>query len=483
MKSSIQISRHAIKVVSYTGGGTRIAVKAFNTYPLPDECVMNGVIIDAAPVIDGLNSLKSQVPAAFRDASLVLDGSFVYTKKVTVPGKLTAMMYDNVIRDEFSEVAQDVENLICSYYPLADNPDGSKQILACGVENIHAQNYLAMFAAAGITLTSIHLGVETLLRFVSTKSELKNTPFVLNVIDDVILFSMIFQDGVSVFQSRTRLYGEDRVTIVNSTLNSLAGINQFNKSQNFADITYSLYIGLDSSDMGLIASNNTYPDIRFGALDIYGDSTGTEMLPADAHYAFLNALMPENAPDLFSSIKMLARVKKGVKKINPMIPIGLITAAVIGITLGTLFLITSLINSDNRELLSYLEDPVVFDQRTEIDVMIINTNRINTLADAVEAKTNTLNTLPHIQRRLIDTITSIGGDTVAVTSISFNSEGGVVRVSANTTEDFYASTFVDNLRANDLILEVYYTAYSTTAAGLQAFSIEIVQTGWRGEVD
>ncbi|MDR2600572.1 MAG: pilus assembly protein PilM [Oscillospiraceae bacterium] len=483
MKSSIQISRHAIKVVSYTsGGGSRIAVKAFNTYPLPDECVMNGVIIDAAPVIDGLNSLKSQVPGAFKDASLVLDGSFVYTKKVTVPGKLTPIMYDRVIRDEFSEVAQDAENLLCSFYALADNPDGSKQILASGVENIHAQNYIAMFAAAGITLTSIHLGVQTLLRFISSKPELKTTPFVLNVIDDVILFSMIFQDGVSVFQSRTRLYGEDRVTIVNSTLNSLAGINQFIKSQNFADITHSLYIGLDSNDMELIASNNNYPDIRFGLLDIYGNSTGTEQVPADAHYAFLNALMPENAPDVFASIKMLERAKKGDKKINPMIPIGIITAAVIAITLGTLLILTTILNIDNNDMRDYLDSPAVFDERNEIDMLIIHTNRINTLSSAVEARTVELNSMPHVHRELFETVLSIAGETVVVSSISFNYVDAKMSVTAITSEEFYASTFVENLRNNALIEDVYYTAYSTTATGHQSFSIDIVQVGWNEEV-
>ena len=479
MKASIHISKNAIKVLAYSKSGSNVSVKSYFTHPLPDECVINGVIIDPSPVIDGLNTLKNRYPGSFGDVSLVLEGSFVYTKRITVPGKLSARMYSKIVRDEFSEISTDPENLICTYFPLADNPDTSKQIMACGVEYAHAQTYISIFQAAGVRLTSIHLGVQSLLRFVSTRPEISGVPFVLNVIDDVIMLSMIYHDGVNMFQSRSRLYGDTREMLVRSIADSLSGIIQFNKSQNFPELSHSLYVGLSDSDVGMIIQANQYPGVNFGILDIYRDSNGAEQLPSDAHFVFLNATMPDSEPDLFYNIRMLEKEKKQAKPKNVFIPLIACAASVVIIALTILLVMKFFVDRDIKEVKDWLNNPTNVATANYIAGLEADTAHINALTAAVEVVKDEVEARPAISSPLIKTVMQIGGDEIYVSGLTFNTRNAKLGVSALSIDNFSAASYVVALMDDPLIHNVIYTGRGSTTQGF-SFSIDIEKTGWKG---
>ena len=480
MKASIHISTDMVKVLAYTKTGFKPTIRDFFTYPLPEECVLNGVILDGAPIIEGLRLLKSSKPGLFKEASLVIDGSFVYTKKITVPGKLNKITYDEVIRDEFAEISPDRDNLICDYFELSTNADGSKEILACAVEYAHAQAYLGIFDAAGIKLTSVHLGILTVLQYVESSPELRNTPFVLNVVDDVILLSMIFQNGVNVFQSRTRLYGDERSTFVRSTLDGLSGIIQFNRSQNLAELTNCYYLGLSDADMSLVAMDISYPDIRFSPLQIYRDVKGAELLPPGAHFAFLNTLVPDAKSDLISNIKMLEKAKARRKPKNKWIPVLACTALVLAAVIGVLWFMVLSVERDIKQTETFLNDN--FTERTRLDALKADTDRVNNLYEAVNQKKTETNAKPQLSRQLLENINKAGGTMVTVNGINFSSDNGVLSLSCTGATEFDAAHFVETLGRDPLVDRVYYTGFREGSSGEYIFTIDIVAVNWDEEV-
>ena len=482
MKVSIHISTDMVKVLSYTKTGNRVAVKDFLTYPLPEECVLNGVILDGTPIIDGLRSLKASKPELFKDVSLVIDGSFVYSKKITVPGKLVGIMLDEIIRDEFAEISTDSENLICDHYLLSRNEDTSKDVLACAVEYAHAQAYIEIFKAADIKLWKIHLGIQTVLQFVENRPELKSVPFVLNLVDDVVLLSMIFQNGITVFQSRTRLYGDDRATFVRSTLDGLSGIIQFNKSQNFDDLTNCYYLGMSKEDMDLVALDTSYPDIRFSPLQIYKDVKGAELLPPGAHFVYLNTLVPESKPDLISNMKLLDKAKARKRPRNRWLPVLAGTALFIAIAITVMLLLVNGVESKIREINDHLTSPTVVSQREHLEELDANTTYINHLYSAVADRKKQTEAKPQVSRQLLDTIVRTAGFTVSVNGLSFNADNGTLSVSCSSMNETFPAAFVESLSRNDLIEAVYYTGYSSGADGAFLFTIEIIAKGWNEEV-
>jgi len=482
MKASVHITTSKLEIIAYTKAGDKISVKEYLTYPIPEECVINGVILDGTPIIEGLKSLKSSNSQYFKEVSLVIDGSFVYSKKITVPGKLNKLKYDEVIRDEFAEVATDAEHLICDFYPLSQNADGSKDILSFAVENAHAQAYLSIFSEAEIKLSSVHLGVQAILRFVNNRPDLKEQPFILNLVDGVMLLSMIFQNGVNVFQSRSRLYGEDRLTIVNNTLDGLSGNIQFNRSQNFTDITHCYYLGLSSSDMDLVNMNTSYPDIKFAELDIYKGAKGADILPPGSHLAFLNTLVPDSQADLLSNIKMLEKAQNRKKPKNIWIPVLACTVLVLAAVIAGLWLLVAGIEREIRDINGYLMDPVTVNERTEVESLMADTARINGLYNAVNTQKSETAAKPQISSRILNTIIRTSGTAVSVTGFNFSSEDRALNVSNSSETEVASARFVEALSSNDQFDTVYYTGYRTGTSGEFVFNIDVIATGWREEV-
>jgi len=461
------------EVLSYTKTGNHVSVKGYHTCPLPEECIINGVILDGTPIIQGLNALKSSQPGLFNDVSLIIDGSFVYTKRITVPGKMNKWMHIQVIRDEFAEIATDAENLLCEYIPLSNNPDGSKQILACAVEKSHVDNYISIMKSAGIEVKKVRLGIQAILRYISNKPELKQLPFVLNLVDGEILISMIFQNGVSVFQSRTRLFGEDRATLVQNTLDGLSGIIQFNKSQNFDDIKNCCYIGLSDTDMDLINVNNPYPDIDFSIIDLFKGVKGSEILPPNAHITYLNTLIPDSEPDLLQKIKELDKIKKRNKPKKIWIPILAGLVAILMIAVVLLWMSVLRIERDVRDLNTYMNSPKVLAEKEELAYLNADTTAINNSHDNINRQITTNDARPVLSRNQIDTIMQTGGDNISVNSFTFSDKDGKINLNASALTEFDASTYVDRLRANALIDNVEYLGYSSTSANLFGFSIAV----------
>jgi len=473
MKASIHISTNMVEVLSYTKIGNHVTVKDFYTCPLPEECVINGVILDGSPIIEGLRSIKSAHPQLFKDASLVLDGSFVYTKRINVPGKLNKWMYYQVIRDEFAEAVTDAENLICDHLPLGINEDGSKQILACAVERTHIQTYLAILKEAGIEPKKVRLGIQAVLRHISSKPEYSEQPFILKIIDGELVLSMIFQKGVSVFQSRSRLYGDDRATLVQNSLDGLSGIIQFNKSQNFDDIKHCYFLGLSDSDMDFIKMSNAYPDIEFFNIELFKNVKGGGGLPPNVHVVYLSTLIPDSEVDLLQSIRMSDIFKKRNKPKKIWIPIvaGL-GVLLIGAAVLLWFLATG-VERDVRELNSFLSSAQVQNEKSEIAKLNDDTASADAVYDKAMQMIDTDYAKPEITRSLINTIVQTGGRTVHINSFTFRDSDGSVRVSATAATEFDASDYIERLRGNSMIGDVEYLGYALESEGSFRFTFQV----------
>jgi len=462
-----------VEVLTYRKSGPRVIVKGYDTIALPEECVINGVILDGTPIIEGLRSLRRSKPRLFKDVSLVLSGSFVYAKRINVPSKINKWMLFQAIRDEFSDISTDSENLICCHFPLSTNKDGSKQILACAVERSHTDTYLAIMKAAGVELNKIHLAEHAILHYFDDEPEFKAQPFVLNLVDDDILTSMIFQNGISVFQSRTRLYGEDRETMVRGTLDGLSGIIQFNKSQNFEEFYHCLFLGLSDADLDLVRMNTAYPEIHFSNLELFEGVKGAKILPPNAHIAYLNALIPDGETDVLHGIVLSERLKKRNKPKKVWIPVLAGVVAVLACVIAVLWYLVAGVNYEVRTLTDYMNSPQVVSEREELNRLNYEINRATTAYDEAVIRIEEKEALPLLTRQLIDTIVLLGGDVITISSFSFTDTQGTVRISASAATEFSASNYVDRLRSQRIIEYIEYLGYSYDSAGSFNFSIEV----------
>jgi len=483
MKASIHIKTQSLEVLAYSKSGSRVDVQDYISTPIPDECVMNGVIVDAEPIAEVLTSLKTSHPRYFSDVSIVLDGSFVYSKKIVVPGKLNKKMYDGIIRDEFSDVATDSENLLCDYFPLGSNPDGSKQILGCAVEQTHVDTYLSLFKSCGIQPTSIHLGIEVIMQYINTRPEIADAPFVLNIVDDFILLSMIFQNGISVFQSRTRLFGEDSTSLARNSVDGLSGILQFNRSQNFEELHKCYYLGLSREDLHIISQINPYENMEFLSLDIYASTKGANKLPPDAHFVFLNTLMPSGQFNLLTSYKTLEKAKKERKPKNLLIPIVAGVAGILLVAIVTLFSFVRNVEGQVREIEDFLNHPETVRQVDEITILEAETAHINAIRSSIGGRIDFKEDMAHLTSDILSTLLHVSGSNVTINGTRFDSAQRTMSVSATALRQEDTARFVEQLSTEPLIYSVLYTGFTAGDGGTVSFTIEVIATQWIDQDD
>ena len=430
MKASIYISSKEIKLLVYTKTSAGVIVRQYHNHKLPDEAVLGGVILDSAAVTEGIRALKSRFRGGFSDLSLVLDGSFVYSRKLSIPSKLPTKMYRSLIRDEFSDVAAEGAELICEYVLLRPTDSTSENILAFGVEASNLSSYVEAFSAAGVQLSSMHLGIHTLLHYISRQRSLAESTFVLNAIDEEQMISIIFQNNTWVFQQRTRLFPDSSGSSAQSILTGLSGIIEFNSSQNFNELSHSLYLGLSENDVSHISAMSEYPNIQFGIPNILNSTRGAEQLPPDAFFLVLNAIMPDSKRDLFHSMKMQKKEKKQQRPKKPFIPIAAALILVLGAAFAFFMFRISQLEREVNNIQSFLTSPATIELREEAETLIAHTARINALYSAAANRTQQIDAMPQLSRELLSTVENLGRPNILILNLGFNSANRNLSVSA-----------------------------------------------------
>lgn len=469
MKSSIYISSEKIEVIGYTNAAKSISVKNYMVCPLPEGTMINGTIIDSAHLVECLSAMRAKKPLLFSEPSLIVDGSSILTKRIDAP-KLKKHQYIRLIMDDFADSAEDFEDMVCDYHSLNA---GSSAILGYVTEKALVDSYISVFGKAEIKLKSIRIGVQSIINYVNSNPALNNKTFILNVIDGVTMLSMIFENGVNVFMSRTRLYSEENEQLIQNIFENLSGLIQFEKSQKFNNITNSYYMGLSRDALNFMREINPYPDITLEHLDIFRDIDGTDKLPAETHFACLNMFLSDDSIDLIHSRKMLDKIKRLERPKNYWIPVLIGAAVLIALPVVYLNSQVSAVNAKIMQLNTYMTDPAVMQKSTQIDALMEETAHYNDVINQLQEKTELDNSKSLVSNQVLELITSTYRHKVSVTDFDFDENAGVIHVNGVCANQVDAAGYVDALKTNSRINAVKYTGYSYGRDGEYKFSVDV----------
>jgi hypothetical protein len=471
MKSSIHISSEKIEVLGYKKIGKKVKAGDHISAELPEGAVMNGRIIDDSLLIECVKDMRSKKPHLFTNATLIVDGNSILQKRISAAPKLGKRQYYQLAREAFADTTIPPENLVCDYHPLdPSRKDMKSGILAYAVDKTQAEAYESAFNAAGVKLKAIKLGSQAIIDYVASRPELHGSAFVLNVVDGVTLLSMLFQNGVNVFTSRTRLYSDDYERFIQAIVGNISGLIQFNRSEKFAEITQSYYLGLEDQVVRDISAVIPYPEISVDSFILHGWAGN---MPPDAYFAFLGARL-EDGIDLISSLDKLAAFKKSQRKKNYWIP------AIAAITLATaapvvyLHFQISAVDVDIDALNRYIYSEFVQTKSAEIDALIADTAWHNNIVGQEQAKAETEAALPHACEQTLNLITMTRSDRVTVTSLVFHESTGIIQVTAVSASESDSALYTGTLKENALVSTVRYTGYSYGSNGEYNFNIDVI---------
>jgi Tfp pilus assembly PilM family ATPase len=460
MKSTVYISAEQIQVIGYA----KKQIKRVVTFPVPEGTMYNGTIMDSAFLSECLALMKKDNPKLFKKGvSLVADGSSILTRRLTTP-RLSHKQYLQRVRDDFVDSISDTNDLVCAYRKLGDGA-----ILGCAVNRTQVDSYISTFKAAGIKLTNIHIGAELLHALVRNDRRLQQATVVLNVLDGLMMLSMIFVKGNNILMQRTRLYGDEKAQINNQIIESLNTLNQFAQSQKHDEISQSYYLGMDVADIIELEGLNNHEGIKISPLVLYA---GKEDVPPEAHFACLDMQYGQKGMDLIEARRELDRYIRSKRPKKLWIPVLTAYAAVlVGLALY-LWLEVRDVESRTAEINAFIQRQDITDAQAELNRLMYETNSVYRISQQFNARAEWEETLALAASHMLDQIIFSHGLDVTISSFNFNEATGVVLVSAITPDAQTSMSYVTALYDMGVARNVVYFGFGPGRDGY-AFNVDI----------
>jgi hypothetical protein len=463
MKSSIYVSTEQIEVIGYAGR----KVKRYVTYPLPEGTVINGMITDSAFLTECLAAMRLEHPGLFRSPSLIVDGSSILSRRLITP-KLNRKRYLQMVRDDFADSIEDSRNLVCGYYKLGSKDE--EAILACAVDKGIVDAYISAFRSAGIKLDSIRVGAEALINMIDARAELKKASFVLTLIDGFTSVSMIFENGNNVFMSRARLYGDTKEQVFQNVLDNLNGLINFNRSQKFSEITQCYYIGVNDADIRLIDALSPYAGIAMDGIDLFGSKN--RLLPLEAHFAYLNIIMPPDSIDLMKERKELDKHIKRSKPKKVFAPLLLLYILILALPIAYFWWQGTILDQDIGELNRKINNPANEERLQLLMELESRTEQYRRVNDQFTRLIDWEDSLTEVSGEMLDLFFIRYIDLAAVERFEYDRNTNTVRITALSYDQlhpgntaFIATRYVDSLKESGIVMSIPFAGYEAAYSG------------------
>lgn len=231
MITSVFFSNENVQIVTGKCSGKKITVCDYLVAPLPDNCIINGVITNDFALKKLISALWGKRSVKTSAASLVIDSSSILTKTLTLPSVKNATM-QKIIRGEFAEV-ENYETLLYDYFVLnPKNEGGGATVLSCAADRTFLQAYIEMFESQKIKVDSIDIAINCEIKLMNRISLMHDKTAIVAVLDKNTLVLSLFVNGTYRFISRSRLF-EDRGTpgALDEISRAISSLIQFNSSE------------------------------------------------------------------------------------------------------------------------------------------------------------------------------------------------------------------------------------------------------------
>ncbi|MDR1082246.1 MAG: pilus assembly protein PilM, partial [Coriobacteriales bacterium] len=158
--------------------GQKATVEEFKAIPLPGQAMINGVITDKDAMIRFLQDVSQQHGPYAQDAILVLEGSNIRTKIMTLPAVKENKLLPFVQRD-FGEISEGDDDVFDFTVLGPNRKEGGLAVLGIAAGKTLLQNYIDVLRAGGFKLKRIDVGTNVLAKIARFIPQLQSNSSVL----------------------------------------------------------------------------------------------------------------------------------------------------------------------------------------------------------------------------------------------------------------------------------------------------------------
>lgn len=256
MGTSVYCSATHIKLVEGSASGKKIRITAYESYPLPEGVLINGMITDEDAVATALKEMAKERKLQNKSVALVVDSSNITLRTLTAPllSKKEVLAF---ARQELSLYQEQDADIVYDYAVLTPKLEGGGgSILAAAASRSFFESYLSVFRTVGMKVSGINIGVNCQVKLARLFKAQVEGAYILAHVDGNNLLLTLFEGGRYLLANRYRLlftFGSQGW--FHEFADHVSSVIQFNKGQKGNKDIAAVYIdGLHSEARETIAS-------------------------------------------------------------------------------------------------------------------------------------------------------------------------------------------------------------------------------------
>lgn len=464
MQTLVYFSNDGIQVLQGIVKKGRLTITNYKTLPVEAGALINGVITNEEVVRETITEALKESPKLFKNMKLIIDSSLILTKTVEVP-KLKPRELEALAAGEFDESAGNYDELVVDYTPIPGL--SGNHIFCCGIEKRVIESYVALFSSLKIQIQSIDVGLNTMIQYVTATRDFRGMTFALNILDGKNLVSLLFENGIFIFSTRSRLLAERGTEAFAQELTGkLSSLIQFNKSQKSEHpLNMSLYAGLDEFELEGLKALNFDPDLNVFALPQTPNiKTGFVM---DEVFDFGSFIYP--IAGFFSGTRPLNlfaayRKSNAAKKVLPFEYKALILPAamilVFLITFGIFFGLRYSAQKSLEESNAYISDPNNQAEYLQAKELTDEVNSIQAEISNIETINKAINSNPDLTSDKLTHMVTLGNGVIVLNSLEYDGTTGAIRISATANNEKEVAQYIKRLKDTQYFTQIDYTGYA-----------------------
>ena len=267
MSYIVFLSTKGLQMVQGNVSKNNIHISSYKEFEFVEGTMLDGNILDDQPVRDVLLDLKKENVDSVR---LVVDSGQILVKCAVLPN-VSHKQILQFVNDEFIDVESQYTDLLYDYAVIKDKVEGKEgQLVLCAaMEKEVLKPYIDLCDEMGISLESIDIMTNSIIKLTESIPKLTNLSYVLTVINGQDVIHYLFINGQYEIANRIRIFSDrGTVAFITELSNSLTKLMQFTKgAYKDAQLEKIYFAGLETYEedmlMSTISSNLSIETSRF----------------------------------------------------------------------------------------------------------------------------------------------------------------------------------------------------------------------------
>lgn len=439
MKKIIYINQDAIQIAEGKGQRTKCT-----HIDLATGTILNGVIVNEGEILEKLSANSKHL--AGHQLTLIIDSSNIMVKKLTMP-QLAPKRLAATLRGEFEVVES--QNYLYDACHLGKSTTGHTYVAAASQQDF-VEGYIRLFQSAGLKLERIDVLLNSVVKYATQHPQLQGQTFLLNIVQQNSMLSLLFGQGEYQLANRHRLLNEPGSPgFVAELYGKLSTMLQFSQSQKLqSPITASYYVGIDEENLSELSA-------YLGEGDLQVLSHAVTPSQADCFYALSGLTTYKQDVDLLAQFK---QATKKTVQVPGLVWQGLFLAVLVA-GMAYLYLDWSARNRALEDqilpLEAYLTSSEALDAQSEIQYLQYQESLMRLQIEEHHQALNYLISGNILTPQALSTIYS----TLPIDQLNYALIGGTITINGQSQEVSQSADYVEMLRNSGYFTNIDYVGY------------------------